>query len=74
MGVGKGIKAPPWILKCLAKKGCFVSFEWEKTKLKFTTFGPPLENFWENPLVPPLEKIFPTPMVAFITTRRHACV
>jgi len=29
----------PWILKMLAKIGCFLSFEWDKTK--FTTFGTP---------------------------------
>ena len=28
-----------WILKILAKKDCFFSFEWEKTN--FTTFGLP---------------------------------
>jgi len=30
---------PPWILKISAKKGCLLSFKWEKTN--FTTFGPP---------------------------------
>jgi len=29
----------PWILKISPKKGCFLSFEWEKTT--FTTFIPP---------------------------------
>jgi len=31
-------EGPPWILKILAEKDCFLSFEWEKTR--FTTFGP----------------------------------
>ena len=40
----------PWIFKCLAKKGCFLSFEWEKSN--FTTFGP-LDKFRKSPLVAP---------------------
>jgi len=55
MGVEK--PWPLWILKFSAKRGCFLSFEWEKSY--FTTFGP-LENFRKNPLVPPLEIILPT--------------
>jgi len=41
MGVGKEAWESwhPWILKILAKKGWFLSFEWEKTIL--TTFGLP---------------------------------
>jgi len=31
-------------------------------KTNLTTFGPTLETFWKNPLVPLLEKILPTPM------------
>ena len=50
-----------WILKISAKKGCFLSFEWEK--LNFTTFFP-LQNFSKNSLVHPLETILPTPMWA----------
>jgi len=42
-GMGVGMEAwgswHPWILKILAKKGWFLSFEWEKTN--FTTFGHP---------------------------------
>jgi len=50
----------PWILKCdifllnLAKKGCFIGFEWVKSN--FDTFGPPGKPFWlplENPLFSP---------------------
>jgi len=53
---------PPWILKILAKKGCFLSFEWEKTN--FTTFASPWKNFGKIPWCPPLEKFLPTPMSA----------
>jgi len=59
MGVGA---LAPWILKILAKKGCFLGFEWEKTN--FATFGPPLEKFWKNRLVAPPAKILSTPMPA----------
>jgi len=31
-------------------------------KNKFHHFWPPLEKIWKNPLVPPLEKILPTPI------------
>jgi len=50
MGVGRGAvgaKAPPWILKFSAKKGCFISFEWEKTN--FTTFGPTWKKSFRRP-------------------------
>jgi len=61
MGVGKRAGAwPPWILKFSAKKGCFLSFEWEKSN--FTTFGSPLKNLGKIHEWPPLEKILPTPM------------
>jgi len=45
MVVGKGGKGPkaPLNLKNFSKKGCFLSFVWEK--VNFTTFGPP----WKNP-------------------------
>ena len=52
----------PWILKISAKKGCFLNFQWENPH--YTTFGPSLEKFWKNPVVPPLEKILPTLMYA----------
>jgi len=42
---------PPWILRLLAKKGCFFNFE--GLKRNFTTFGPPWKKFWENPLLAP---------------------
>jgi len=51
MGVGRGGQGPPWILKLLAKKGCFFNFEGQKPN--FTTFGPPWKKFWENPLLIP---------------------
>ena len=60
MGVGGGA-LHPWILKFSATKGYFLSFEREK--LNFSTFGPPLEKFWKNSLMPPLEKSFRRPWV-----------
>jgi len=43
-----------------SKKGCFLSFEWEKTN--FTTFGPPAIKILEKSSAdPPLGKILPTP-------------
>ena len=53
MGVGRGALAPLDFENC-SKNSFFCSFEWEKTN--FTTFGPPLEKFWINPFVAPLEK------------------
>jgi len=52
MGVGRGDRGafPPWILKLLAKKGCFFNFEGLKTN--FTTFGPPGKNFGKIPFWP----------------------
>jgi len=38
-GRRKGGTFPPWFLQISAKKGCFRSFEYEKTN--FTTFAPP---------------------------------
>jgi len=52
-----------WILKFPAKKGCFLSFEWEKSKKSiFTTFGPPYKNLGKTLVAPPFQKILPTPM------------
>jgi len=34
-----------------SKKGCFLSFEWEKTN--FTTFGPPGKILEKSPGAPP---------------------
>ena len=54
----------PWILKILAKEGCFLDFEWEK---KFHHFWLLPRKIWKNPRVlPPLEKILPTPMMPTI--------
>jgi len=59
MGVGKGgAKALHVFLKSSAKKGCFPTFDWEKTNA--ITFRPPLEK---SPSVPHLENILPTPMI-----------
>jgi len=54
----------PWILKLLAKKGCFFQFRGWKTN--FTTFAPPPgKNFGKIPYCSP-EKILPTPMAVSI--------
>jgi len=48
---------PPLYFEIFSKKGCFLSFEWEKTN--FTTFGHSLDKIWKNPLVaPPWKKSF----------------
>jgi len=55
MGVGKGGQGHhSWILKYLAKKVVFLVLS---GKNKYRYFWSPLEKFWKNPLVPPLEKI-----------------
>ena len=41
MGVGRGQE-----FEKFCKKGCFLSFEWQKTN--FTTFGRPLEKLLEK--------------------------
>jgi len=53
MGVGRGAEGakPPLGFENYSKKGCFLSFEREEPN--FTTFGPPLEKFWKNPLMAP---------------------
>ena len=52
--------APAWILTFSEKKGCFLSFEWEKSN--FTTFGHPLDKFRKKPLVAaPWKKSFRRP-------------
>jgi len=52
MGVGRGAGGPrpPLHFENFSKKGCFLSFEWEK--INFTTFAP-LEKIWKNSLVLP---------------------
>jgi len=49
MGVGREGEGDPVDFEMLSKKGCFFSFEWEKTH--FATFA-----------MAPQEKILPTPM------------
>jgi len=49
-------------LKILAKKVFFLD---RVGKTNFTTF-PPVEKFWKNTLVAPLEKILQTPMLDLI--------
>ena len=43
--------AAPLDFEYFSKKGCFRSFEWEKTN--FTIFATPQEKFWKNLLVDP---------------------
>jgi len=61
MGVGRGGRGaiPPWILKLLAK---MVVFSILRGKKQISPLFPPWKKIWENPLLAPLEKIFPTPM------------
>jgi len=47
---GRGSRNP-WILKLSVKKVVFVVSSGKK--INFTTFGPPLEKIWKNPLVVP---------------------
>jgi len=53
MVVGKGGAGGkgPLDFENFSKKGCFLSFEWEKTN--FITFGHPWKNFGKSPGVPP---------------------
>jgi len=60
-GGRRGAKAP-LEFEIFTKKVFFLSFGWEKNK--FHHFWPPLQKFCKNPLVPPWEKILPTPMVS----------
>jgi len=46
-------------LKISAKKGCFLSFEWEKAN--FTTFDPPRKILEKSPNSPPWKKSFRRP-------------
>ena len=49
----------PWILKISAKKGCFLSFEREKTN--FTNFGSPRKTLEKSSSTSPWEKSFRRP-------------
>jgi len=59
VGRGRTGTLVPWILKISVKKGCFLSFEWEKSNL--TTFCPP-RKILDRSHSAPLEKILPTTM------------
>jgi len=63
MGVWKDGRGSPWILKILAKKDFFLSFEWEKQILPLLPFP---RKILEKSLSAPLEKILPTPMTAYL--------
>jgi len=62
MGVGRGEQGGklPWISKLLAK---ILFFQFRGVKTKFHHFWSPWKKFWENPLLAPLEKILPTPVI-----------
>jgi len=54
---GRRVWALSWVLKISAKEVVFLVSSGKK--LDFTTFDPPLENFWKNTLVaPPWNKSF----------------
>jgi len=55
MGVGRGGRgaSPLWNLKLFAKKGCFFNFGWKKQI---------------SPLLAPLGKFLPTPLVDLTTS------
>jgi len=55
MGVGRR----GWIVKISAKKGCFLSFEWEKQISPL--LAPLWKNFGKIPWWPTLEKTFRRP-------------
>ena len=62
----------PMDFEISTEKGCFLSFEWEKTN--FATFPPPLEKFWKIPLVAPLEKILQRPMcIRYVHQKHNTC-
>jgi len=46
----------------VAKKGCFLGFEWDKPNR--TTVSAPLQKHLQKSTISPLEKILPTPMNA----------
>jgi len=46
-GGWQGGPCPPLDFQMFTKKGCFLSFEWEKSN--FTTFAPPWKNVGKIP-------------------------
>jgi len=68
---GRGSLGPPWILKISTKKVVFLVSTW---KNKFHHFWPPLEKFWKNPLVAPLEKTIRRPCIRLRNTLRKSFV
>ena len=65
MGVGRGAggpKASPWILKYIAKKGCFLSFSGKKQMSPLLPTPP--EQFWKTPQAAHPGKFLPTPIIA----------
>ena len=70
MSVGRGDFCAPLDFEIISKKRLF--FQFRGVKNKFHRFWPPPgKTFWENPLLAPLEKILPTPMVPSIRENYH---
>jgi len=46
IGRGTGYSLGPPGFEHFSKKGCFLSFEWEKSN--FITLAPPLKKLWKN--------------------------
>jgi len=61
-GAGEGLSPPDFEIP--SKKGCFLSFEWEKSN--FTTFDPLEKCRKKSPSAPLLEKVLPMPMYAWL--------
>jgi len=58
LGIGRGGKREalaPLDFENFSKKGCFLSFEWEK---QISPHLAPLEKFWKNPQWPSRKKSF----------------
>jgi len=62
---GRGVKSPHCILKILATKGDFLSFELYTKFHHF--FCPSLENVWKNPPVAPWKNSFRRPCMRFFS-------
>jgi len=72
MGVGRGEQRgafPPLDFEIISKKRLFFQFRRVKTKFHSPLLPPPGKNFGKIPYWPPLEKILPTPMSAFLIIR-----
>ena len=62
-GRRRGGPTPPLDFETIGKKTFFCQFRGLKTKFHHFC-PPPWKKFWENPLLHPLEKLLPTPMIS----------